>query len=357
MPADPPASARRRPPRLRDVAELAGVSVKTVSNVVNDFPHVSPPMRAKVQAAIAELGYRPQIAGKRLRSGTSDIITLAVPSLTFAYFSDLAQKLIDEARSRRRTVLLHSTSAGLEEELELIGGHRQSLGDGIIYNPLLLPEEHLREIRALPVPMVLIGEHVDPENLPPGVDYVRVDNVAAAAEATTHLLAARPRRIAFLGRLPAGDAVPPHSTAALRTAGFRRALAEARVPESEAVLQTVADWHRSDGREQTHALLDAHPEVEAIVAANDELALGALTALRDRGLRAPEDVAVTGYDDIPETPYASPALTTISPDKQALATTALDLLLERIAGHDGPGRTVTVPHALVVRESSRPATG
>lgn len=353
MPAAP--SPRRRPPRLRDVAELAGVSVKTVSNVVNDFPHVSPSMRAKVRAAIEELGYRPQIAGKQLRSGTSDIITLAVPSLTFTYFSDLAQSFIDEARTRRRTILLHSLSQGLEQELELIEGHRQTLGDGIIYNPLQLPEERLAALATLPQPTVLIGEHVDPCALPHGVDYARVDNVAAMAEATAHLLAARPRRIAFLGVLPAGDLVPAHSTAALRIAGFREAVAQAGLDPADALEQTVPDWHRHDGRVSTHALLDAHPEVSAIAAANDELALGALTALRERGLRVPEDVAVTGYDDIPETPFASPALTTISPDKRGLARVALDMLLERIAGLDGPGRTVTVPHALVVRESA-PAT-
>src|SRR5690606_38815642 len=120
-----------------------------------------------------------QIAGKQLRSGTSDIITLAVPSRTFTYFSDLAQTFIDEARRRRRTVLLHSLSQGLEQELELITGHRQSLGDGIIYNPLQVPEERLRELAAPSAPMVLIGEHVDPDALPHGVDYARIDNVAA----------------------------------------------------------------------------------------------------------------------------------------------------------------------------------
>ncbi|MFC0672560.1 LacI family DNA-binding transcriptional regulator [Brachybacterium hainanense] len=353
MPSDPP--ARRRPPRLRDVAELAGVSVKSVSNVVNDFPHISAPMRAKVEAAIEELGYRPQIAGKQLRAGTSGIITLAVPSLTFSYFSDVAQRFIDEARTRHRTILLHSTSAGLEQELELIAGHRVGLGDGVIYNPLLMPLERLRAIANLPQPMVLIGEHVDPDALPHGVDYVRIDNRAAMAEATAHLLAADPRRIAFLGQLPAGDLVPEFSTAALRTAGFRDAVAAAGRRAPDVTWASVANWHRSDGRAATHALLEAHPEVDAIVAANDELALGALTGLRDRGLRVPEDVAVVGFDDIPETPYASPALSTISQDKTQLARRALDLLLERIDGHDGPGRTVTVAHRLVVRESSRRA--
>src|SRR5690606_16249231 len=183
-------------------------------------------------------------------------------------------------------------SQGLEQELELITGHRQSLGDGIIYNPLQVPEERLRELAAPSAPMVLIGEHVDPDALPHGVDYARIDNVAAMAEATAHLLAAQPRRIAFLGALPAGDRVPPHSTAALRTAGFREALARAGLDPADAVVQPVADWHRFDGRTATHALLDAHPEIDAIAAANDELALGALTALRDRGLNAPGDVAV-----------------------------------------------------------------
>src|SRR5699024_8559561 len=101
-------------------------------------------------------------------------------------------------------------------------------------------------------------------------------------------------------------------------------------------IQAVGDWHRPDGFDGANALLDRLPDVDGIVCGNDDLAIGVLAALRRRGLRVPEDIAVIGYDDTPDAPFASPPLTTISPDTATLARTALDLLDERIRGHDGP---------------------
>ena len=348
-------STRRRPPSLRDVAELAGVSIKTVSNVVNDYPHVRDSTRERVRAAILEIGYRPQVAARQLRTGAGGIITLAVPSLMFSYFSDLSQHFIDEAQRRGQTVVLHSTSAGPEAERTVLEGFQRIFGDGVIFNPLFLAEEQFAMMQRTTQPTVFIGEHL-PETLPQGSDYARIDNRSASYDATRHLLSTGRRHLAFLGVIVSRRGQQPHSSGILRRDGFLAALREEGLPAGDEMVQAVEDWHREHGFAGAEALLERCPDLDGIVCANDDLAIGVLAALRRRGLRVPEDVAVIGYDDTSDAPFASPPLTTISPDKEALASTALDLLTERIQGHDGPPRVIDSPYTLVVRESTATPT-
>ena len=351
-----PASGRKRPPALRDVAELAGVSIKTVSNVVNDYPHVKDSTRETVREAILQVGYRPQAAAQQLRTGASKMVTLAVPALTFSYFSDLAQQFIDEAQRRGQTVVLHSTSGGREAERTVLEGFNRVVGDGVIFNPLLIEEEVFARMERTTQPTVFIGEHL-PEKLPQGSDYVRIDNVAAAFDATTHLLATGRRRIAFLGAIATKHGLQPHSSGSLRRDGYVAALEEHGVEPDISLVQAVDDWHRHDGFSGAQGLMVRHPDLDGIVCGNDDLAIGVLAHLRRLGRRVPEDIAVIGYDDTPDAPFASPPLSTISPDKHALAATALDLLTERIQGFDGPPRIVDTPYSLVIRESTDPASG
>ncbi|MFC7457585.1 LacI family DNA-binding transcriptional regulator [Brachybacterium sp. GCM10030267] len=349
-------TGRQRPPSLRDVAELAGVSIKTVSNVVNDYPHVRESTRESVREAILQVGYRPQVAAQQLRTGASKMVTLAVPSLNFSYFSDLAQEFIEEAQLRGQTIVLHSTSGGREAERTVLEGFKRIFGDGVIFNPLVLEEELFARMKHTSQPTVFIGEHL-PETLPQGSDYVRIDNAAAAFDATTHLLESGRRSLAFLGAIDTEQGHQPHSSGSLRRDGFLSAIHEYGLPPEAATVQVVDDWRRSDGYEGATALLEAHPEIDGIVCGNDDLAIGVLALLRRLGRRVPEDVAVTGYDDTPDAPFTFPSLTTISPDKHALAATVLDLLTERIQGFDGPPRVVDIPYSLVVRESTTKVTG
>lgn len=352
MPSSP-ATRRRRPPSLRDVAELAGVSIKTVSNVVNDYPHVKDSTREKVREAILQVGYRPQVAAQQLRTGASGMITLAVPSLDFSYFSNLAQQFIEVAQERGQTILLHSTSGGREAERTVLEGFKRVLGDGVIFNPLMLEEELFARMERTSQPTVFIGEHL-PETLPQGSDYVRIDNVGAAYEATSHLIAQGRRRLAFIGAIDTAQGKQPHSSGTMRRDGFLAALDAHGLGGDPARIQVVDDWRREDGFGGARELLARHPEVDGIVCGNDDLATGALAMLRRLGRRVPEDVAVIGYDDTPDSPFTIPSLSTIAPDKLTLAVTALDLLAERIQGYDGPPRTIDTPYSLVVRESTVP---
>ena len=334
----------RRRARLIDVAERAGVSFKTVSNVVHGYEHVSPAMRAKVQEAIEALDYRPNLSARNLRQGRAGVIAVALPDLRVPYFAELASALVDAAQEAGCTLLVDQTNGRRDAELlaaEGLGGH---LIDGMILSPLALRPEDLRD-RPPGMPLVLLGEH----GTAAFADHVAIDNVAAAAEATRHLLGLGRRRIALLGAQPPGAS----RMASLREQGFRLAHREAGVPVDERLVVTTSWFLRDDGAAGMARLLDGGAGLDAVVGVNDLLAIGAMRTLADRGVAVPDDVAVVGFDDIEESLYQRPALTTVSPDKRAIARQALQSLLTRVdSDAQAPLRDITVPYRLVVRGST-----
>ena len=330
---------------LRDVAELAGVSVKTVSNVVHDYEHVTETTRQRVRAAIEELNYRPNPAARTLRKGRSGIVGLAVPDLGIPYFSELAALVVDAAAERSWTVLIDQTGGLLERELLISDGLRTHLLDGLIFSPIAMGREDL-DRRQDDTPMVLLGERVSGGP----ADHVVIDNVAAAREATAHLIAIGRRRIAAIG--DQRDVVCG-ITSHLRLAGYRQALTDAGLPYDEALVLRAEDYHRRDGAAAMARLLELPEPPDAVLCFADPLALGALRTLAVAGRRVPEDVALVGFDDIEDGRYCTPTLTTVSPDKRRIARLAVEFLVSRLAGGpDGPPREVLVGHELLVREST-----
>ncbi|MEV5612734.1 LacI family DNA-binding transcriptional regulator [Streptomyces sp. NPDC052225] len=331
-------------PRIKDVAEYAGVSPKTVSNVINNFEHVSDRTREAVQEAIDALGYRVNMAGRQLRQGRTGMITLAVPELDVAYFSELAKHVMTEADRRGQTVLLHQTGGVRERELAALHGFDAQFTDGVILSPLALhPRDLATRDRRLPV--VLLGERPAEGS----TDHVAIDNVAAAREATRHLLARGRRRIAVVG----GSVRGRQGTDRLRTEGYREALKEAGVPFDADLVVPVDAYHWRDGARAAGALLDEGPRPDALLCLNDHLALGALRSLHERELHVPGDLDVVGFDDIEASRFSVPSLTTIAPDKTEIARAAVALLLDRIdeSAH-GPLQDHVVGHELIVREST-----
>lgn len=360
--------------RLQDVAERAGVSIKTVSNVVNGKGAITAHTRAKVEDALAQLQYRPNVAARHLRRGNSGMIAVALPELTQPYFAEIASELVRAAKARQLTVLLNQTDGQAASERAISDGIDMPLMDGLVLSPLAVTAEDLRH-RMDDTPLVLLGEHVGDEAPFP---HVAIDNRAAAEAATGHLVALGRTRIAAIGAKHAtGDDATPAETAILRLEGYRRALEAAGMPVREELVAPVHDFHRADGADAMHALLELPEPPDAVFCFNDLLALGALRALRDRGLTAPDDVAVIGIDDIEEGRYSVPSLSTVAPDKRAIAETAIALLLDgraaSPAGDDGGGDVdgtgdagargpagatqVVVGHRLVERESTRAHVG
>ena len=334
---------------LRQVAELAGVSMRTVSNVVRGTGRASASTRARVLAAVEELGYRPNPAARGLRTGRSGVLSLAVPDLSMPYFAELAAIVMREAALHGCTVLVECTEGRPETELRIALGRGDQLVDGVILSPLALDQEAVAEAEAHP-PLVLLGERV--HDLP--CTHVMIDNERAAYEATEHLTKLGRRRVAVIGRQQS-----PHAeTSRVRMAGYRAALKAAGRAYDEALAPEVPWYGRADGAATMTALLalDAATRPDAVFCFADVLAEGAMHAVREAGLRIPEDIAFVGFDDLDQARYAAPPLTTVAPDKQELARLAVSALMDRIeTGPDGPPGTTTVRyarHRLVVRRSS-----
>jgi DNA-binding LacI/PurR family transcriptional regulator len=331
-------------PRLKDVAQAAGVSVKTVSNVVTGSVHVAEQTRARVQRAIDALGYHPNVAARRLRTGRSGVLALAFPELPSPYFAELAVEVIAAARRRGCTVLMDDTVGDPRAELRIASGLGDPMIDGVILSPLGLDQNELAS-RDRQIPLVLLGE----ADFGLVCDHVHIDNVAAARTATAHLVASGYRRIAAIG----WQDPSPRATAQQRLAGYVQALQEAGLEVERALFPPVRAYFRPDGAAAMRRLLKLPTRPDAVFCFNDLMALGAMRAIHEAGLRVPQDVALVGFDDVEEAEYAIPSLTTIAPDKTEIAEAAVGTLLRRIReGYAEPCRLIQPGHRLVIRESS-----
>lgn len=355
--------------RMSDVAERAGVSVKTVSNVLNGYPHITARTRAKVQAAIAELDYKPNVSARSLRKGRVGVIALAVPELATPYYARVAAAVSRAAKRQGVAVLIEQTDGERAAERLVLAGLRDLPVDGIIFSPTpcaaLLPSGPAR-------PVVLLGERHSAS-----LDTVALDFAQAAYDATVHLLGLGRRHVAVIGGSPHAE----------QRQGYRTALRAAGIVPEPAWEQTVDDAAEADrfrrrdgdccrpapdgegvadrdlGAIETGAaamrhLLELPRPPDAVLCCDDLLAVGALRTLAGSGLSAPADVAVMGFGGVADGRYNAPSLSTVSPDKERLAEEAVRLLLDRIAGNGPPGNCrLTVPHSLRIRDSTVPATG
>lgn len=329
---------------MRDVASLAGVSTKTVSNVVTGAAFVRDDTRERVEQAMQKLDFVPNLSARGLRNGRSGVIAVALPYLATSFSAELLALIVAAGRRQGLAVQIEQTGAEPQRERELLSRARAHLVDGLILNPIRLEDSALTDAdRSLPV--VLIGE-VEQQL----ADHVGIDSVAGAAEMARHVIARGARRIAVVG----GDDRHPIATATsrLRLQGVRQALAEAGLPANPRLQVNHADWTIAGGAEATEELLARGLPFDAIIGFTDSLAAGALHVLSGRGIRVPEDVFVTGFDDVELSRYTDPALSTVQIDRQAFADEAVDLLVERIADPGGMVRSITVPHRLIVRDST-----
>jgi DNA-binding LacI/PurR family transcriptional regulator len=332
---------------IRDVARVAGVSAKTVSNVINDHPHVRPHLRERVRAAIVELDYRPNLSARGLRYGRTGVIGLAVPALRESYFAELADSVIRAAEKKGLSVLIGQTNGDRKTELEVIAGERLQGTDGLLISPKSLGQ---RDVDALnvPSPLVLLGERI----FGGPTDHVTMHNVSSAQAATEHLLALGRRRIAIIGA-PEGDAEEP-SSAALRLRGYQNALRAAGITDAEELVCAADHWGREAGAAAVRGLVEKGVSFDAVFALNDTLALGALRALGDAGIRVPDDVAVMGFDNIDEARFSVPSLSSVDPGRESIAEMAVQMLVERIRedGERRPPRLIKPDFRIVTRESS-----
>ena len=329
---------------INDVARLAGVSTMTVSRVVNSSDYVSAATRARVERAIAELGYMPNALARQLRSKRTKTIALVMADITNPFFTTVARGVEDVAGPRGFGVLFCNTDESETEEVDYVSMLIARQVDGVLLVPTTASSRSLALLRSRNVPVVIVDRRVRSRN----VDVVRGDSEAGAYALTRHLISLGHRRIAVLAGRKAV------STSVDRVKGFKRALAEAGI-EADPQLVRYGGYHQSEGYAMAHAVLGVAPAPTAIFAANNFIAVGAMRALREAGLRVPTDLSIVGFDDLPPDWSMDPFLTVVAQPAYTFGQRAAELLLERIHG-EAPeaSRELVLPGELIIRRSSGP---
>ena len=325
---------------LHDVAKRAGVSPMTVSRVVNGSDAVSPRLRQRVERALAETGYMPNTLARNLRARRTDTIALLLPDMTNPFFTTLAHGVETATREAGLTMILANSDESEDEERRLAQMLLQRWVDGILVVPSGRGAGTIGLCREHEVPCVA----VDRPPADDGVDVVRADAEGGAHELGRLLVGLGHRRIAIL--------TGPASvrTAADRVAGFRRAVVDEAGLDEPIVIHGA--FTIEGGREM--ALEAARRDVRptAVFAANNFIAIGVLHALDELGLRVPEDMAVVGFDDLPEAMVTFPFLTVVAQPAFEMGRESVAALLRRLADPDGPPQHLVLPTQLVVRRSS-----
>lgn len=336
------------PPTVETIADRAGVSIASVSRVLNGHGG-RPDTVTRVERAAAELGYVPNAVARSLKGGRSMQLTFAMQDIGNPVYVSMVREIQAITRAHGYRLLLHSTDAVVADELAVVRSLADRTSDGLVICPIRITPEHLEVLGRAAQPVVVIGSL--PEDAP--VDSVRADSVTGAEKAVRHLVETGRRRIAFVNG-PA-DTVPGRN----RLRGYRTALAACGLAPDPRLVATT-EFTIEAGTGAVHTLLTANPDVDAVFCANDQLALGAAQALHSRGLRIPGDVAVVGMDDTSLTGASWPPLTSVDLGSAERGRIAAEMLLARIGEREGSGarapvRSETVTPELIVRASSAPA--
>lgn len=321
-----PRGGRKSSITIKDVASAAGVSIATVSAVINQNIPVSPKRSKAVRDAIASLGYAPHGPARSLRRGTTNAIGIIVGDITNPFFTSLIRVVEQRASDAGYFVIVANSDDDTGKEINLLRLFREQRVAGIMLAPAGDDEAYVETLRSLiDVPVVLIDRQL------PGVpfDTVVVDNLKAAGMVTDYLIRLNHRRIGVvIGKQHLW-------TTEQRVAGYRQALKAAGI-EPEVELECLADSRADAAYRAVQRLLTTSPRPTAIFAANNMMMLGAIEAVIDLGFRCPEDVSIAGIDDLPWSSAIRPKLTTVSQPIELLGTRALGMLLARIR-HEGEG--------------------
>jgi LacI family transcriptional regulator len=330
---------------LEEVARLAGVSRSTVSRVVNDDSQVSESVRLRVQEIIRQHDYHPNAAARSLATRRTRILGLLIPVAAGTIFSDpflslLIQTTVDACNTADHHLMLLMDSADNAESSDrlytrVIRGHHL---DGLLIASSVVDDPILPRLQASDFPFVLIGRHPRYRE----INFVDVDNRPATARAVTHLLDHGYRRIAII------NGMSNMISTIDRYAGYVTALQEAGLlPEPDLV--AYGHYSQEGGYRAMQALLPQRPD--AVFAASDTMAIGALQAIRDAALRVPEDIALIGFDDISAAAYTFPPLSTVAQPVGELGREAVRLLIDRIEHPDQPSQQRWLEAQIVLRRS------
>jgi LacI family transcriptional regulator len=333
------------PVTLKDIARAVGKSVTTVSSALNDYDDVSEETKQLVRRVAREMGYTPNIAAQQLRKKRTNTLGLILP--TFAprfsdpFFSELLAGIGNESSANGFDLLVSTQAPGPDEDAayrRMVDGHRV---DGLLLARTRENDPRITFLVERDFPFVAFGRTGQGFDFP----YVDEDGILGMKLVTQHVIDLGHRRIAFI-------AAPPELTfATYRLAGFRQAMDENGLSPDESLI-VVGDLTQRNGYRLAGELLDRPDPPTAMLACNDLMALGAMAAAQERGLIVGQDIAITGFDDIPPAQYSHPPLTTVHQPINRIGRMICEMLIQSIRGEDLAERHVLLRPSVVVRRSS-----
>ncbi len=324
---------------IQQVAEKAGVSVATVSRVLNNNTTVSPKTRLKVESAIQELNYEPSMLGRNLRNSESRLLLVLIPSISNPFYTEIINGIQDTAIGQNYNILLCETDSNPDRENIYFNMIRNKLADGIISMDPAVNKQKLIELAAQ-YPIIQCSEYEEGGEIP----YVTIDNEMAAYHAVRHLVKLGHEKIALI------NSDEKFLYARQRRAGYEKALQESGLMIEEKWIYNTQQLEFDDGSQAMRYLLTLEERPTAVFAVSDTLAIGALKQINASKLRVPEDIALVGFDKISFSNMTNPTLTTISQPMYKMGSTAGMMLINRIKGNKVD--SVILDHELVIREST-----
>lgn len=328
-------------PTIKDVAQRAGVGIATVSRVLNGHPSISPEARTRVLEAIDALGFRPSQAARTMVTRSSRTLGLMIPDIRNSFFPGLARGFEDEAHRSGFGVTLADTDENLEREAVYLDMLLDNRVAGVAFTGTGTPDERVQTLRDKGLPVVSLNVR----HFSLGVSTVSVDNVGGMAAAVRHVAELGHRSIAYL-------AAPQKTQAGVdRLTGFRLGMEEAGLAVQEHLIHE-GDYLMPSGYEGTLKLFGSNPEVTAVLAASDLMAIGALKALKRLGLDCPRDVSVVGFNNLVEATLVEPELTTVSTDSYRQGRSIAQALIRQVRHPSDPPQQKLLPFHLIVRQST-----
>lgn len=331
-----------KPATIKDVALLAGVSTATVSRVLNRSARVEQSVLEKVEAAVEQLKYRRNLVARGLRTQRADIVSLICSDIENPFFTAICRGIEDYASKLGLSVVICNTDGNFAKELEYIDMLSSQSVSGVIISPTSSSETDVSKLVRQGVAVVAVDRRLRHKT-----DAVFIDNKLGAFQATDHLIKSGAQRVACI--------TGPRNvmTAQDRLAGYKAALAANGMPARTSLIR-FADFKDEGGTRAVRELLDGPNRPDGIFVANNRMTTGALVALRELGVRIPDEISLVGFDDLPWADLVSPSITTVRQPSYELGRAAARLLTERMQGLEDPRpREIVLEPELIIRDSSR----
>ncbi|MCH3965340.1 MAG: LacI family transcriptional regulator [Clostridium sp.] len=327
---------------IKDVAREAGVSIATVSRVLNDVDVVNEDTKKKVLEAIAKLGYRPNIIARSLKTQRTKTIGIIIPDISNQFYPEIVRGAEDVANIYDYNIMLCNTDLDFEKEIEYLRVMKEKMVDGILYMSASLEPAILELIKQLQLPMVLIETANDEEDIP----SVTIDNQKAAYDGVSYLIKKGNKKVAYIG------AHKDEANAnAIRYVGYKQALEDNNLEVNDNIT-CFGSLKAKDGYDGINKILD-NESIDSVFCCSDEVAMGAINALRDRNIKVPDDVDVMGFGNIYSSEIFYPKITTVAQPMYDMGSVGMRMLIKIINKKDVSVRKYVLGYSIIERDSCK----